>query len=99
VALSEIYGLDPVARALEDAFAFQAFSCEYIANRLESRAWLRPEPPALHLTRRADLLELDLPPPDLSVYTAGLPEAAAPPEADPKADAEGVGDTGTEGST
>jgi len=29
VALSEIYGVDPVARAMEDAFFFQAFSCEY----------------------------------------------------------------------
>ena len=27
-----------------------------------------PEPSALHLTRRADLLELELPQPDLSLY-------------------------------
>ncbi len=32
VALSEIYGVEAVARAIEDAFAFQAFSCEYIDN-------------------------------------------------------------------
>ena len=30
VALSEIYGAEPVARAMEDAFHFQAFSCEYM---------------------------------------------------------------------
>jgi transposase len=68
VALSEIYGTDAVARAMEDAFAFQAFSCEYIANLLESRQRLLPEPAALQLTRRQDLLELEMPEPDLTVY-------------------------------
>jgi hypothetical protein len=70
VALSEIYGVDATARAMADAFAYQAFSCEYIANVLESRLRLRPEPAALQLTRRADLLELDMPAPDLSLYRA-----------------------------
>lgn len=68
VALSEIYGVDATARAMADAFAYQAFSCEYIANVLESRTRLRPEPAALQLTCRADLLELDMPAPDLSLY-------------------------------
>ena len=68
VALSEIYGPEAVARAMEDAFVFQAFSCEYIANLLESRKRLFPEPGALHLTRRQDLLDLELPEPDLALY-------------------------------
>jgi hypothetical protein len=68
VALSEIYGEEPVGRAIEDALQYQAFSCEYIANILEQRARKLPEPGALHLTRREDLLELDLPQPDLSIY-------------------------------
>lgn len=68
VALAEIYGTDAVARALEDALAFEAVSCEYIANLLESRARALPQPAALHLTRRADLLELELPEPDLDLY-------------------------------
>jgi len=68
VALSEIYGTEAVARAMEDAFTFQAFSSEYIANLLESRQRLRPEPAALQLTRRQDLLELDMPAPDLTIY-------------------------------
>lgn len=68
VALCEIYGQDRVARALEDAFVFQAYSCEYIANILEQRERRLPEPGALHLTRRQDLLELDMPKPDLSIY-------------------------------
>jgi hypothetical protein len=68
VALSEVYGIDATARAMADAFAYQAFSCEYIANLLESRARLRPEPAALQLTRRQDLLELEMPQPDLGLY-------------------------------
>ena len=68
VALSEIYGEEPVARAMEDAFHFQAFSCEYIANLLEQRARPMPERGALHLTRREDLLELTVEQPDLNIY-------------------------------
>ena len=68
VALSEIYGAEATARALDDAFHFGAFSSDYITNLLEARARSLPEPSALHLTRRADLLELELPQPDLSLY-------------------------------
>ena len=68
VALSEIYGVDSVARAMEDAFVFQAFSCEYIANLLEQRKRLLPEPGALHLTRREDLLDITIAPPDMDIY-------------------------------
>lgn len=68
VALSEIYGVDPVARAMEDAFHFQAFSCEYVANLCEQRTRRLPEPGALHLTRRSDLLDLEVQQPDLSIY-------------------------------
>ena len=68
VALSEIYAPEKIARAIEDAFTFQAFSCEYIANILEQRERILPEPGALHLTRREDLLDLDMPEPNLSIY-------------------------------
>ena len=68
VALSELYGTEAVARAMEDAFTYQAFSCEYIANLLQQRQHPPKEPGALHLTRQADLLELELPAPDLSLY-------------------------------
>jgi transposase len=68
VALCEIYGSESVARAMEDAFAFQAFSCDYIANILEQRARSIPEPGALHLTRREDLLDLDIEQPDITIY-------------------------------
>jgi len=68
VALAEIYGADQTARALEDALEFQAFSGEYIANLLEQRQRILPEPGALHLTRRQDLLDLELPEPNLGLY-------------------------------
>lgn len=68
VALSEIYGVEKVARAIDDAFTYQAFSCEYIANILEQRSRILPEPGALHVTRRQDLLELEIPEPNLSIY-------------------------------
>ena len=68
VALSEIYGKEPVAVAMEDAFTFAAFSCEYIANLLEQRVHPVKEPGALHLTRSSDLLDLTIDRPDLSIY-------------------------------
>ena len=68
IALSYIYAPDAVARALDDALTYAAFSSEYIANLLEQRARFTPEASALHLTRRGDLLELNLAPPDLSLY-------------------------------
>ncbi len=68
VALAEIYGGAAVGRALDDAHALGAYSCEYIANLLEQRQRLAPAAGALHLTRASDLLELELPPPDLSPY-------------------------------
>lgn len=68
VALSELYGTETVARAMQDAFTYQAFSCEYIANLVQQRQNPAQEPGALHLTRQQDLLELDLPAPDLSLY-------------------------------
>jgi transposase len=83
LALLEIYGADKVSRALQDAHEYKAYSCEYIANILEQRARQLPEPGALHLTRAADLLELDLPAPDLSVYEINDPESTPPPTSTP----------------
>lgn len=72
VGLSEIYGTDAVARAIEDACEIQAFSSEYIANILEQRKRLLPEPGTLFLTRRQDLLDLDIPEPDITLYNNAL---------------------------
>jgi len=68
VALSEIYDPDIVARAMEDAFTFEAFSSEYIANLIEQRSHSLPEPGALYLTRREDLLDIKVEQPDIAIY-------------------------------
>jgi len=68
VGLSEIYGSEATARAMEDAFIYEAFSSEYIANLLEQQKNKLPEAGALHLTRSEDLLELTLEAADVSVY-------------------------------
>jgi transposase len=89
VALSEIYGPEMTARAIHDALEFQAFSCEYIANLLEQRQRLLPEAGALHLTRRQDLLELELPEPNLGLYAtdpAPNPGETHEPEQKPPTD-------------
>ena len=100
VALAEIYGPDATARAIEDAMEFQAFSGEYITNLLEQRQRILPEPGALHLTRRQDLLELELPEPNLGIYE--MPQDLKPtfgethesPEGTQVADAPGRGCVG-----
>ncbi len=71
VALSEIYDPDKVARAIEDALKFQAFGCEYIANILLQRERNPVTPSALHLTHHQDLLDLEVPPPNLEIYQLG----------------------------
>jgi transposase len=68
LALTEIHGRDAVVRALDDGIELQAFSAEYIANILDARGRIQPEPAPLQLTRRQDLLDLELPDPDLSIY-------------------------------
>lgn len=68
VALSEIYGPEQVAHAIADAIGFEAYGCDYIANILEQRQRVATTPSALHLTHHQDLLDLELPPADLTPY-------------------------------
>jgi hypothetical protein len=68
LALAEIYAADAMARAISDGLAFQAFSAEYITNILEARARALPEPGPLQLTRRHDLLDIDIAAPNLEAY-------------------------------
>lgn len=67
-ALAEIHGRDALVRALADTTESEAFGADYVCNLLEARTRFAPEPGPLHVTRRSDLLELDLPEPDLNVY-------------------------------
>jgi transposase len=80
VALAEIHGREALARAIDDGLELQAFSAEYIANIVAARQRGAPEPAALQLTRRADLLQLEMPEPDLSVYDRqqGVDDAKQP---------------------
>jgi transposase len=68
LALADLHGKQAVARALDDGLELQAFSAEYIAHILSARRRIGEEPAALQLTRRADLLDMELPEPDLSIY-------------------------------
>ena len=81
LALVELHGNDAVVRAIDDGLALEAFSAEYIANLLAARRRTNPQPAALQLTRRADLLDLELPEPDLSIYDCdeGVIDANTPP--------------------
>jgi len=45
-------------------------SSEYIAHLISARARQLPEPSPLVLMRQQDVLDLDLPPADLSAYSA-----------------------------
>ncbi len=67
-ALAEAHGRDALARAMADACEYDAFSAEYIHNILEARTRAVPEPGPLHVTRRVDLLDLELPEPNLDIY-------------------------------
>jgi hypothetical protein len=46
----------------------EAFSSEYIANILQQREHSLPDPSPLILTRRQDLLDLEIAAPDISIY-------------------------------
>jgi transposase len=83
VALSDIYPQEAVARALADALEYGAFAADYIANLLEQRARFTPQESPLHLTRREDLLELYLQPPDLSLYQETPPRQINPTKENP----------------
>lgn len=76
VALSHVYGPEKVARAIHDAITFQAYGCEYIANILQQRERVPLAPAALHLTRRQDLLDLEIPPANLNAYEQRQPTHA-----------------------
>jgi hypothetical protein len=71
LALAEIYPLDVVAAPSPMVWHFPPSVAEYISNILESRTRALPEPGPLQLTRRADLLDIDIPAPHLTAYNRG----------------------------
>ena len=67
-ALAATHGRDETARVLADAMEHGAFAADYVLSILTFRVRRQPEPAALHVTRRQDLLDLTLPEPDLEAY-------------------------------
>ena len=68
MALLSTYGSDDVIRALEDGAEAGAFGSDYIANILEVRHRVSPQPGPLHLSRKSDCLDLDIQAPDMDAY-------------------------------
>jgi hypothetical protein len=67
-ALSSVHDRDEMARVLEDALLHKAFGADYVQSLLTFRKRNSPEAGPLHVTRRADLLELDVPMADMAIY-------------------------------
>jgi transposase len=68
MALLGVHGRGELVRALEDAAASGAFGSDYIANLLEARRAVADDAGPLHLSRKSDLLDLDVEPPDMDAY-------------------------------
>jgi hypothetical protein len=68
--LVKTHGRDAVVQALEEAVALGAYGSDYLHNILEHRRAILPLSEELHLTRGAELLQLEVQPPDCSRYHA-----------------------------
>jgi transposase len=68
-SLAEIHGAENVARALIDAGEHYAYSADHIENLLSARNRPQAKPGPLHVTRGSDLLKIEIPNPDLNIYT------------------------------
>ena len=66
--LIDIHGRDAVAQALEEAVELGAYGSDYLNNILAHRRSLGPLIGQLHLTRGAELLQLEVQRPDCSCY-------------------------------
>jgi len=64
----DIHGRDAVAQALEEAVELGAYGSDYLNNILAHRRALAPLIGQLHLTRGAELLQLEVQQPDCSRY-------------------------------
>lgn len=68
-AQRDIHGRDAVARVLADAHEHGAYAADYVLNLLTARSRLTELTDLpLHVIRNADLLELEIEPPDLEAY-------------------------------
>lgn len=67
-ALLDIYDDDEVKKAMEDTGELGVFSADAVLNVLEIRHRSLPEPTPLHLSRKTDCLDIELPKVDLDIY-------------------------------
>ena len=67
--LVDIHGREAVAQALEEAVELGAYGSDYLHNILAHRRALAPLIGQLHLTRGADLLQLEVQQPDCARYS------------------------------
>jgi transposase len=72
------HGNDAVRLALEEATELEAYSADYLHNILQHRRALAPIIGALHLTHGAELLKLEVQPPDCTRYQIRAEESAEP---------------------
>jgi hypothetical protein len=68
-SLAEVHGPENVSRALRDAGEHHAYSADHIENLLSARSRPQHKPGPLHVTRSSDLLKIEIPNPDLSIYS------------------------------
>lgn len=66
--LVDIYGSEEVKKAMEDTGDLQVFSSDAVLNLIEMRQRPLPEPGAVHLSRKTDCLDIEIPEVDLSIY-------------------------------
>jgi len=66
--LVEKYGSEEVKKALEDTCELEIFSADAVLNIIEMRQRPLPEPGAIHLSRKTDCLDMDIPEVDLNIY-------------------------------
>ena len=66
--LTETFGVEEVKKAMADSLALKIFSADAVLNLIEMRHRKLPEPGAIHLSRKTDCLDIDIPEVDLSIY-------------------------------
>jgi transposase len=67
-ALLDIYDVEEVKKAMEDTCELEVFSADAVLNVLEIRHRPLPEPTPLHLSRKTDSLDIELPEANLDIY-------------------------------
>jgi len=68
LTLTEKYGREAVAEAMQDMLHYKVFRAEYIEHRLMNAAQETPACGKLHVPKSGDLLNIKLKSPDLKIY-------------------------------